>query len=73
MAQFICPDCGAEYFVTAKVGRRAIFQVKEERLVHIIQSATGDDGNADIDESKIFCGACSWHGSLKDLVTSEID
>ena len=26
MAQFICPDCGAEYFVTAKVALIQFFE-----------------------------------------------
>ena len=73
MAQFICPSCGSEFFITAKVGPKTIFQVEEDRMVKIIQAASGCDGDADIDESNIFCGACSWHGIVGELIASDRD
>ncbi len=72
MAQFICPNCGSEYFLTSKTGPKTIFKVASEREVQLIQSATGACAG-DIDSHHICCGACSWQGSLDELVESHRD
>lgn len=73
MAQFICPNCGSKYFLTSKTGSKTIFQVGYERTVQIIQLATGAPSDVDIDTHNICCGACSWQGSLDELVESHRD
>ncbi len=76
MAQYICPSCGSTYFLTSKTGPRTIFQVVHERTVRTvqcIQSASGALSNEDIDIHTIYCGACSWQGSLDEVVESHRD
>jgi hypothetical protein len=73
MAQFMCPGCGSEFFKTAKVGSKTIFQVETGREIQILQAASADSERAEVDESAIFCCACSWHGSLAELVESDRD
>ena len=73
MAQFICPSCGSKYFRTPKTGPKIIFQIVYERTVQIIQSATGAFSDVVIDTHNIYCGACSWQGSLDEVVESYID
>lgn len=70
MAQFICPSCGSKYFRTSKTGRKIIFQVAHERTVQFVQQATEDSSDVVIDENNIYCGACSWQGSLGEVVES---
>ena len=73
MAQFICPSCGAEYFLSSKGGSKTIFKVVSERVVEIVQSPSGSLNDGDIDLQHIFCGACSWQGGLDELVESQRD
>jgi len=69
MANYICPACGSEYFVTSKTGSKSIFNVRSEHSIQLIQSAT----DSIVDVQKIFCGACSWQGDLAELVESHRD
>jgi hypothetical protein len=73
MAQFICPSCGSEFFLTSKTGSKTIFKVASERVVQFIQSPTKSVSDRDIDLHHICCGACSWQGSLDELVQSHTD
>lgn len=73
MAHFICPSCGSEYFLTSKASPKTIFKVASERVVEFIQSSTRSFGDEDSDLHNIFCGACSWHGNLDELVESHVD
>lgn len=70
MAHFICPGCGSEFFLTNRTGRKTVFKVAAERVLQLIQPATEDLKLSKIDIHNIFCGACSWHGSLDELVES---
>jgi transposase-like protein len=73
MAQYICPSCGSTYFLTSKAGLRTIFQVVHERTVQCVQSGTGVLSDEDIDIHTLYCGACSWQGSLDEVVESHRD
>lgn len=73
MAQFICPSCGSKYFLSSKTGPKNIFKVVYERTVQFVQLATGTSGDVNIDTQNICCGACSWRGSLDELVESHRD
>ena len=73
MAQFICPSCGSKYFLTSKTGQKIVFQIAYERTVQFMQLVTGDFNDEDIDEQNIYCGACSWHGRLDEVVESSRD
>ena len=73
MAQLICPNCGAEHFLASKTGSKMIFKVESGRVVQCIQSSTGSFREGDINVHNICCGACSWHGSLDELVELERD
>jgi len=73
MGQLICPSCGSEYFLTSKTGPKTIFNVTAERAVHIIHSPTESVHKRDIDRHEMYCGACSWHGTLDELVESHRD
>ena len=73
MAQFICPSCGSEYFVTSKTGAKTIFKVVAERKVQCVQSSADSLDAADIVSQKIYCGACSWQGRLEEMVESHRD
>lgn len=73
MAHFICPSCGSEYFLAARTGPKTIFKVATERAVQVIHSPTGALGDGDVDPYHLCCGACSWQGSLGELVESTRD
>lgn len=73
MAQFICPSCGSKYFLSSKTGPKMIFQVTAERTVQFIQLATGAISDLVIDTHNVYCGACSWQGSLDEVVESHRD
>ena len=70
MAQFNCPRCGSEFFRTSKTGPKTIFKVASERIIQFIQSSTGSLTEGEIVLENICCGACSWVGSLDELVES---
>lgn len=72
MAQYICPSCGSTYFLTSKAGPRTILQVVHERTVQCVQSASGALCE-DVDIHTLYCGACSWQGSLDEVVESHTD
>ena len=73
MAQFLCPSCGSEYFLTSKIGPKTIFKVASERVVQFIQSSARSFNEGDIDLQNICCGSCSWQGRLDELVESHKD
>lgn len=73
MAQYICPSCGSKYFLASKTGPKIIFQVTLERTIEFIQLATGTISDLVIDTHNICCGACSWQGSLDEVVESRTD
>ena len=73
MTQFTCPSCGSKYFLTSKTAPKIIFQVTDERTVQFIQLATGTVSSLAIDTHNIYCGACSWQGSLDQVVESHRD
>ncbi len=73
MSQFICPSCGSKYFLASKTGPKNVFNVADERTVQFVQLATGTSGDVDIDTQNNYCGACSWQGSLDELVASHRD
>lgn len=73
MAQFICPSCGSTYFMTSKTGPKDIFKVVSERRLECVQLDSGAVGAEDIDTQNICCGACSWQGSVDELVESHRD
>lgn len=74
MAHFICPSCGSKYFLTSRTGPKIIFQIiPPERTIAFIQLATGATSDLAIDTYNICCGACSWQGSLEEVVESHRD
>lgn len=73
MAQFICPSCGSKYFMTSKTGRKIIFQVACGRTMEFVQMTTEEISDVLIDTYNIYCGACSWQGSLDEVVESHKD
>ncbi len=73
MAQYICPSCGSKYFRTPASGPKIIFQIAAERTIQIIQSATAATTAVAVETHDIYCGACSWHGCLEDVVESHRD
>ena len=73
MAQFICPSCGSEYFIASKTGPKNVFNVIDERAVQFVQLAADAAGDVHIDNHNIYCGACTWQGSLDEVVESHTD
>ena len=73
MGQFICPSCGSKYFMTSKTGSKIIFQVASGRTVEFVQVNNEEISDLVIDMYTIYCGACSWHGSLDEVVESHRD
>jgi hypothetical protein len=73
MAQFICPSCGSKYFMISKTGRKIIFQVASGRTLEFVQVTTEEISDVVIDTYNICCGACSWQGSLGEVVESHRD
>lgn len=73
MAQFVCPSCGSKYFMASKTGRKIIFQVASGRTVEFVQMATEEINDVVLDTDNICCGACTWQGSLDEVVESHRD
>ena len=71
MAQYICPSCGSHYFMTSKTGKKIVFQVSAGCTVEVLQQDGDANNEAVLDMTKIYCGACSWQGSLDEVVESE--
>ncbi|TKB09606.1 hypothetical protein [Desulforhopalus sp. IMCC35007] len=73
MTQYICPSCGSKYFMTSKTREKIIFQVTDGRSVEFVEMTTEEINNIVIDAHNICCGACSWQGSLDEVVESHRD
>jgi hypothetical protein len=73
MDQFICPSCGSKYFMTSRTGEKTIFQVRDGRSVEFAELTTEEIRDVVIDTHNICCGACSWQGSLDEVVESHRD
>ena len=71
MAQYICPSCGSKYFMTSRTGEKTVFQVSAGCTVEVVQQGADASDDAVLDMTKIYCGACSWQGSLDEVVESE--
>ena len=70
MTQFICPSCGSKYFLASRVGPKNVFNVGGERMVKFVQLTSNELVDVDLDTQNMYCGACSWQGSLSELVES---
>ena len=73
LAQFLCPSCGSEYFLTSKKGPETIYKIAFERVVQFIQSSARSFSEGDIDLQNICCGSCNWQRCLDELVESHRD
>lgn len=69
LVKLSCPICGSSYLCSSKSGEGSVFHVydNETRTIAIQRSEVE---NSIINRQAIFCGACSWHGSIDDLVAS---
>lgn len=64
-----CPGCGSEMFVFNVLNRKIVFRVTTSCLpVVISEGGNGDAGLIDL--ARFHCGACSWAGGLRALVSS---
>lgn len=63
MEYYACPACGSEYFLSSKKPSRTVFKFGGDQELEIFDKKL----NEKINHSKVFCGACSWHGSLSML------
>ena len=57
----------------SKTGRKIIFQVASGRTLEFVQVTTEEISDVVIDTDNICCGACSWQGSLDEVVESHKD
>ncbi|MFV0435907.1 MAG: hypothetical protein ACK5PS_00735 [Desulfopila sp.] len=72
MAGKVCPFCGSRYFLSARGENKVVFHVDEEG--HFLVASPHDPMAVEsaIDPNRIFCGACSWHGAISELVLSDL-
>lgn len=71
MSRYICPGCGTRFFMETKGDAHTAFTVASGYVI----SPLVQDVHLDYDKIKssaVFCGACSWQGSLFDLQETEL-
>lgn len=72
MELLACPQCGSELFVSTRSGARLVFQVNAERQPVVVRPEQQPVDAVPIDLHNIFCGACTWQGSVEMLVESRM-
>ena len=73
MELLACPLCGSELFVSARSGKRIVFQMDVRRHPVIVWPEQQPAGAAPINPRALYCGACSLHGSVDMLVVSRLE
>ena len=63
-----CPNCGADFFASMNNGRSIVFHVSSH-YVPIVLAMADDPTDDQVELDKIQCGACSWQGSARQLVS----
>jgi hypothetical protein len=67
-----CPKCGSEWFVSSKCDERIVFQMDTDRHPVIARPDQQAKDATLIDPDHLYCGACTWKGSARDLVESHM-
>ncbi len=65
-----CPMCGSELFLSTRAGERIVFKMDAERRPVLMHPEHSSMGAPPINPQALFCGACSWQGSIEALVES---
>ena len=62
-----CPNCGTELFMVEVSGQRLVIRVNTLFCPILVEE---DQEGINIDPALLRCGACSWRGSVGELVPS---
>jgi hypothetical protein len=72
MGLLACPKCGSEMFMSTRSGARMVFQVNTEWQPVIVHPEQQPVDAVPINLQDMFCGACTWQGSVEMLVESNM-
>ena len=62
-----CPLCGSSLFLSSRSISRSVFQVSNTSPLEVKVIRDNFQERESVDVDHIFCGACSWSGSITDL------
>lgn len=72
MEYMACPSCGSIYFQSTRMRGKIVFHVNDKNEPVVMKQHVYGAAETKIDTSQIYCGACSWHGNIHQVMQSHM-